>query len=203
MTLKVGLSGGIGSGKSTVSAMLGALGAAVVDADLLAREVVAPGSPGLAAVAARFGQELLDEHGALRRQALGRIVFSDPEALDDLNGLLHPAIVAEIQARIAIAQAAGQDVVVIDAALLVEFGLHRDCDLVVVVRCDAQTRVARVMARDGLAEALVQARIDAQASDAARLQHADLIIDNNGDLVELEQHVAHVWARIGSQDAGN
>ena len=202
MTLVVGLTGGIGSGKSTVSATLMGLGATVLDADLLARQLVEPGTPGLAAVAARFGNGLLDSDGGLLRQELGRLVFADPSALNDLNALLHPLIVAEIEARVTAAKLAGDAVVVIDAALLIEFGLHRRCDVVVVVTCDVQTRIDRVMARDDLPADRVRARIDAQATDAQRLLAADLVIDNQGDLTELEQQVRDVWARLGSDHVG-
>ena len=203
MTLVVGLTGGIGSGKSTVSIMLARLGATVLDADQLARELVEPGTPGLAAIAARFGDAMLDAAGRLRRQELGRMVFADPDALNDLNQLLHPAIVAEIEARVTAAKVAGDAVVVIDAALLVEFGLQRRCDVVVVVHCDVETRIARVVARDGLAEGRVRGRVDAQATDAQRLLEADLVIDNQGDLTELERQVGDVWTRLGSDHVGS
>lgn len=203
MTLVVGLTGGIGSGKSTVSRLLSAQGAVVADADQIARELVEPGTPGLAAIVARFGREMLDSAGRLLRQELGRAVFADPTALSALNAILHPAIVAEIEARGTAAKLAGDPVFVIDAALLVEFGLHRRCDVVWVVTSDLERRVARVATRDGLDASRVRARIAAQATDEQRLKVADSVIDNRGDLAELERRVLDLWQPLGSPHVGS
>ncbi len=200
MTLIVGLTGGIGSGKSTVARMLAKLGAEVIDADAIARELVRPGTPILAAIGRRFGPQFIDDSGALRRKELGALVFADRAALSALNEMTHPAIMSTIEARVTVARLAEAPVVAIDAALLIELNVHKRCDQLIVVRADASVRVSRIVARDGLPAERARARIAAQISDEARLALADHVIDNDGDLTELERSVVDVWRRLGGRD---
>jgi dephospho-CoA kinase len=188
--LRIGLTGGIGSGKSTVSALLAERGAVIVDADVLAREVVAAGTPGLAAVAEAFGRGVLGPDGSLDRPALAAVVFADPEARRRLDGIVHPLV----RARAAeLAAAAPQDAVVVhDVPLLVETGQAGAYDLVVVVAADAETRVARLVRR-GLTEDDARARIAAQATDEQRRAVADVVLDNSGTPDELAAQVDRFW----------
>ena len=176
--LRVGLTGGIGSGKSTVAAELAALGARVVDADTVAREVVEPGTPALAAVVERFGPQVLTADGTLDRPALGRLVFGDPAALRDLEAITHPAIWRRTAELVAAAPA--DAVVVHDMPLLVEKGMAGEYHLVVVVAASEEVRLRRLVDRRGMAEADARARIGAQADDAARRAAADVWLLNEG-----------------------
>lgn len=188
----VGLTGGIGSGKSLAAELLGSHGATIIDADVLAREVVAPGTPGLAAVVRTFGDVVLRPDGALDRAALGRIVFADPHARRDLEAIIHPAVRARAAALTA---AAPQDAVVIQVIpLLVETDQQDNFDVVVVVDVDPVVQVSRIMLRDGLTESEVEARIRAQATRAARLAAADVVLPNNGTPEELAAAVDRLWA---------
>jgi dephospho-CoA kinase len=190
--LRIGLTGGIGSGKSTVAAQLAARGALVVDADRIAREVVEPGTPGLAAVADAFGPGVLTADGALDRAALAAIVFSDPEARARLDGIVHPLVRA--RAKELIAQAPADAVVVQDVPLLVETGQAGQYDLVLVVEADLETRVARLAVR-GLGEDDARARIAAQATDEQRRAVADVVLDNSGAPEALAAQVEEFWTR--------
>ncbi len=189
--LRIGLTGGIGSGKSTVAALLAARGAVVVDADRIAREVVEPGTPGLAAVVGAFGPGVLAEDGSLDRAALAAIVFADPEARARLDGIVHPLVRA--RAREVIGQAAPDAVVVQDVPLLVETGQAGAHDLVLVVETDLETRVARLLQR-GLSEDDARARIAAQATDEQRRAVADVVLDNSGGPEALAEQVDRFWA---------
>jgi dephospho-CoA kinase len=191
--LTVGLTGGIGSGKSEVARLLAARGAVVVDADALAREVVEPGTPGLAAVVAEFGPALVDAGGALDRAALGRLVFADPDALRRLEAIVHP-LVGERAAELMAAAAHGS-VVVYDVPLLVENGLGPGYDVVVVVDAADDVRLARLAVR-GLAEADARARMANQATRDDRLAAADLVIRNDGSLADLAAQVDALWADL-------
>lgn len=195
-TLVVGLTGGIAAGKTTVARRLAAAGADWIDADAIARDVVAPGTPGLQEVVQAFGAELLDDHGQLRRQALGAIVFADPAALRRLEALLHPKIRAEIARRVAAAEAAGRPVALIDAALLVEMGLDREVDVVVGVFAPKEDRIARIAARDGLPRDQAERRIAAQAPDQVLRRRADRVIDNDGTAAKLDAAVDGLWAEF-------
>ncbi|MCK9924747.1 dephospho-CoA kinase [Frankia sp. AgPm24] len=195
----MGLTGGIGSGKSAVSARLVARGAVLIDADQIARDVVAPGTAGLAAVLAAFGPEVAAADGSLDRPALGRIVFADETARRRLEAIVHPLIQAETARRIAGATAG--DIVVHDIPLLVEVGAAGAYDLVVVVEAPAALRLARLEAR-GLPREQAQARMAAQADDARRRAVADLIVDNGGTLADLDAQVHEVWqALLARRDA--
>ncbi|PRY50619.1 dephospho-CoA kinase [Geodermatophilus tzadiensis] len=189
--LRIGLTGGIGSGKSTVAALLAARGAVVVDADRIAREVVEPGTPGLAAVVGAFGPGVLTPDGALDRAALASVVFADPEARARLDGIVHPLVRARAQE--VVARAAPDAVVVQDVPLLVETGQAGQYDLVLVVEADLETRVAR-LAQRGLGEDDARARIAAQATDEQRRAVADVVLDNSGDPDALAGQVERFWA---------
>ncbi|WP_409330609.1 dephospho-CoA kinase [Trujillonella humicola] len=190
--LRIGLTGGIGSGKSTVSRLLAERGAVVVDADAIAREVVEPGTPGLAAVVAAFGEGVLAPDGALDRPALGAIVFADPGARERLNAIVHP-LVRERAAELASAVPA-DGVVVHDIPLLVESGQGRAGahDLVLVVETDLHTRLERLVQR-GMTEADARARISVQATDEQRRAVADVVLDNSGTPGELAAQVDRFW----------
>jgi dephospho-CoA kinase len=189
--LSIGLTGGIGSGKSTVSALLAARGAVVVDADRIAREVVEPGTPGLAAVVDAFGPGVVGPDGALDRPALAAVVFADPAARARLDAIVHPLVRARAAALAA--EAPVDAVVVHDVPLLVETGRWEPYDLVLVVQADPETRVARLVRR-GLAEADARARMAAQATDEQRRAVADVVLDNSGSQEELAAQVERFWA---------
>ncbi|MFE3457174.1 dephospho-CoA kinase [Nocardiopsis aegyptia] len=194
--LKVGLTGGIGSGKSAVSAALAEHGAVIVDADAIAREVVEPGTPGLAAVVAEFGEEVLTPDGLLDRARLGEIVFADQDRLARLNAIVHPLVgerSAELMER---AVESGADVVVYDVPLLVENGLGALYDVVVVVDAPDETRVERVATDRGMPREQVWARIRNQADRDTRLAAADLVVDNSGTREELRERVADLWRTL-------
>ncbi len=197
--LKVGLTGGIGSGKSTVSALLTALGAVVIDYDQLARDVVAPGSPVLKDIAERFGDRVIAADGSLDRPALGALVFADPEALNDLNGITHPAIKLLSEQR---QDAAGPDAIVVhDNALLVEMGGAKLCDVVIVVDIPVEIQIDRLRSNRGMSDADASARIAAQASRQERTGAADLVIDNTGSQDELAVIVGGAWDELVSRAA--
>lgn len=190
--LRVGLTGGIGSGKSTVARALADLGAVVVDADAVAREVVEPGMPALTAIRERFGDAVFGSDGTLDRPALGRVVFTDPAALADLEAITHPAIwrrTADL-----LAQAPEDAILVHDMPLVVEKGMGADYHLVVVVGADAAERRERLVRERGMDPADAQSRIDAQADDEARRAAADVWLDNNGTPAQLDVEVRRLWA---------
>ncbi|WP_019145527.1 dephospho-CoA kinase [Aeromicrobium massiliense] len=192
--MRLGLTGGIGSGKSTASARLRELGAVVLDYDQLARNVVEPGSDGLAAIAERFGAGVLRADGTLDRPALGAIVFADPAALKDLESITHPAIRALAARR---EHEAGPDAVVVhDNALLVDMGAHRVMDAVVVVDVPVETQVGRLVEHRGLTEADARARIAAQLDREERLAAADHVLDNTGTPDDLRAAVDALWASL-------
>lgn len=177
---KVGLTGGIGSGKSTVARMLADEGFPVVDADQIAREIMEPDSPVLAEVADVFGADLIDDTGALDRGELARRAFASTEQTAKLNAITHPAIRAESNRRFAEVEAAGERAVIYDMPLLVDLGLDEDMDITVVVDVGVDERVRRLVAKRGLTEPDARARIAQQIDDATRLAAADMVIDNNG-----------------------
>jgi dephospho-CoA kinase len=188
--LRIGLTGGIGSGKSTVAALLAQRGARVVDADRIAREVVEPGTPGLAAVVAEFGDGVLAADGALDRPALAALVFGDPAARARLDGVVHPLVRA--RAAELVAEAPADAVVVHDVPLLVETGQAGSYDLVLVVETDLETRVARLVDR-GLSAEDARARIAVQATDEQRRAVADVVLRNDGDREALAGQVDRFW----------
>ena len=188
--LRIGLTGGIGSGKSTVAGLLAARGAVVVDADRIAREVVEAGTPGLAAVTDAFGDGVLAADGSLDRPALAAIVFTDPEARARLDAIVHP-LVRERSVEL-IAGAPADAVLVNDVPLLVETGQAGTYDLVLVVEADLATRLTRLVER-GLTEEDARARIGSQATDEQRRAVADVVLDNSGSREELADQVARFW----------
>ncbi len=198
---RIGLTGGIGSGKSTVADLLAARGAVIVDADVLAREVVGPGTPGLASIVERFGRGVLTPDGALDRAALGGIVFSDASARADLNAIVHPAVRARASELRAEALASDPDAVVVEVIpLLVETGQADAFDVVIVVDCPVEVQVRRVMQRSGLSRDEALARVRSQADRAERLAHADMVVDNSGDRGDLLKQVDAAWGHL--QPAG-
>ncbi|QNP62765.1 dephospho-CoA kinase [Streptomyces genisteinicus] len=192
--LTVGLTGGIGAGKSEVSRLFVSYGAVLVDADRIAREVVEPGTPGLAAVVEAFGQDVLTPQGALDRPKLGAVVFSDPERLATLNAIVHPLVGA--RSRELEAAAGPDDVVVHDVPLLTENGLAELYDVVVVVDATPGTQLDRLVRLRGMSESDARARMAAQATREQRRAVADHVIDNDGPLGELEPQVRKVWDEL-------
>ncbi|MEV5436290.1 dephospho-CoA kinase [Streptomyces sp. NPDC052682] len=192
--LKVGLTGGIGAGKSEVSRLLVECGAVLIDADRIAREVVAPGTPGLAAVVDAFGEDVLAEDGSLNRPKLGSLVFSDPEKLAVLNGIVHPLVGARSRE---LEQAAAEDAVVVhDVPLLTENGLAPLYDVVIVVEARPETQLDRLVRLRGMTEQDARARMAAQATREQRREIADIVIDNDVPLADLERRVKEVWAEL-------
>lgn len=197
--LKVGLTGGIGAGKSEVSRLLVSYGAVLIDADKIAREVVEPGTPGLAAVVEAFGEDVLAADGTLDRPKLGSIVFADAARLATLNAIVHPLVGAR---SAELEGGAGADAVVIhDVPLLTENGLAPLYDLVVVVDASPETQLDRLVRLRGMTEDEARARMAAQASREQRLAIADLVIDNDGPLEALEPQVRKIWAELSERAA--
>ena len=193
---RLGLTGGIGSGKSTVSARLASHGAIVIDYDLLAREAVEPGTPALAAIVERFGDDVIAADGTLDRTALGAVVFGDDAARHDLEAITHPAIFDLAVAREATVP--DDAVVVHDHPLLVEVGMDAFCDLVVVVDAPQDVQLERLVSLRGMTEADARARLAAQASREVRTAAADVVLDNTGSIEELEARVDEIWNRISA-----
>ena len=195
--LTVGLTGGIGSGKSEVSRRLRDLGAVVIDADAVAREVVEPGTPGLAAVVKEFGDGVLLADETLDREGLGRIVFGDPAKLAALNAIVHPLVGERIGAMIADVERGSPDAIVVyDVPLLVENHLQDGYDVVLVVAAGVETQLHRLVEQRGMSREDAQARIAAQAPLSAKLAVADIVIDNDGELAALDARVKEVWADL-------
>lgn len=198
--LTVGLTGGIGAGKSEVSRLLVECGAVLIDADRIAREVVAPGTPGLAAVVEAFGEEVLTEDGNLDRPGLGAIVFADEEKLALLNSIVHPLVGARSRE---LEEAAAEDAVVVhDVPLLTENGLAPLYDLVIVVDASTGTQLERLVGRRGMSEEDARARMAAQATREQRREIADIVIDNDVPLDELTRRVKDVWAELVRRSNG-
>ncbi|MEU1814332.1 dephospho-CoA kinase [Streptomyces roseifaciens] len=197
--LRVGLTGGIGAGKSEVSRLLASYGAVIVDSDRIAREVVEPGTPGLAAVVAEFGEAVLTPEGALDRPRLGAVVFADPDRLAALNAIVHPLVrarSAELEAA-----AAPDAVVVHDVPLLAENGLAPLYDLVLVVDAGTETRLDRLVRLRGMTPDEARARMAAQATREDRLAVADVVIDNDGPVEALRHQVEKVWDELRERSA--
>ncbi|GIH45923.1 dephospho-CoA kinase [Microbispora rosea] len=197
--LRVGLTGGIGSGKSEVSRRLAARGAVVVDADKIAREVVEPGTPGLAEIVEAFGEDILRPDGTLDRERLGAIVFADAEKLKVLNGIVHPKV-GERSERLQ-REAPDDAVVVYDVPLLAENNLAPLYDVVIVVDTPDEVRLERLLRFRGMPEADARARIAAQASREDRLRIADIVIRNEGSLDDLEAQIDKIWQDLSERVA--
>jgi dephospho-CoA kinase len=194
----VGLTGGIGSGKSTVARALAGRGAIVIDADAVARQVVEPGTPGFEAVVARFGPAVVGPDGRLDRVALAQLVFNDEAARRGLNGIVHPLVALETQRRVGTVPPGS--VVVMDVPLLVE-AARGGYDLVVVVEAPEAVRLER-LARRGMDPADARRRIAAQATDAERRAEADVVLDNSGEPTDLDRQVAELWSELTRRLAG-
>jgi dephospho-CoA kinase len=197
--LRVGLTGGIGSGKSEVAERLASLGAVVLDADAVARDVVAQGTPALAEIAAAFGTGVLRGDGSLDRERLGEIVFADPGLLAKLNAIVHPRVAERMRAMEREAGAAA--VVVHVVPLLAENGLEGTFDMVVVVDAPPEAQLSRLVHGRGMAPEQARARMAAQAARERRLAVASAVIDNSGSLADLDQEVAGLWTELGRRAA--
>jgi dephospho-CoA kinase len=191
--LRVGLTGGIASGKSTVAGLLARAGAQVIDADGLAHGLMEPGGATHGPIVERFGRDLLDREGRIDRERLGRLVFADRKAREALNAIVHPLVRQEIERRIGLSPG---PIVVVDAALLVETGSYRDFDRLIVVRCSPETQRRRLRERDGLTEAEARARLDAQADVDRKVAVADYVIDTDGTLEQTRQQTERVHADL-------
>jgi dephospho-CoA kinase len=198
--LRVGLTGGIGAGKSEVSRRLAAYGAVVIDADQIAREVVEPGTEGLAEVVAAFGPEVLTADGALDRARLGDIVFADPELRGKLNAIVHPRVAARMAE---LERGASGPVIVHDVPLIAENGRAGAYDVVVVVDAPPKVQAERLVRRRGMTREQARARMAAQASREQRLAIADIVIDNSGSVAELDRQVGDLWAELRRRAAGS
>jgi len=187
----VGLTGGIGSGKSTVSGLLQARGAVIIDADAIVREVQQPGSPVLAELAQKFGSDVLAEDGSLDRQAVANIVFTDPDALKSLNAIVHPAVGREMNERM-IAQRVSNNVVILDIPLLTE-NPREGLQGRIVVDIPVELQVQRLTSFRGFDEADARARISRQATRQERLDKADFVVDNSGELEDLGPQIDLLW----------
>jgi dephospho-CoA kinase len=196
----IGLTGGMGSGKSSVSARLAAKGAVVIDADAITRSLQEPGQPVLAQMVARFGPGILAADGALDRQVVADIVFNDADALADLNAIVHPAVGTEIARRLG-EEAATDHVVILDVPLLVESG-RSDLRALIVVDVDPEVAVDRLVRFRGVREDDARARMARQATRAQRLASADLVLDNSGSEADLDDEVERAWAWIRSLGSG-
>ncbi len=193
MARVIGLTGGVASGKSTVAGMLAAQGAWVVDADQLARRVVAPGTPALSEIARAFGREVLGPDGTLDRRRLGDLVFADAGARERLNQIVHPRVLELSREEIEGALADGAKVVVYDVPLLFETGREREFSATLVVYADPETQLARLQRRSGLDRSAAQARVDAQMPLAQKRSLATWVIDNSGGLAETQAAVDRLW----------
>jgi dephospho-CoA kinase len=194
----IGLTGGIGSGKSTIARRLEKLGARVIDADVVSREVVEPGQPALASIVATFGADVLNADGTLNRARLGDIVFTDKEAREKLNNIVHPAV-RERSLKL-FAEAEDQKVVIYDVPLLVESENSYSFEHIIVASAPEEIRVERLMEHRGMTESEARARIESQASEEARLTLADTVIDTSGSLEDTYSQVDRFWAEITSVD---
>ena len=191
-----GLTGGIACGKGTVSRMFRELGAAVVDADAIAHEIIVPDTPAWRELVQTFGRAILLPDGTVDRKKLGEIVFADPAARAKLNAITHPRIALEIQRRLAELARAGHQVAIVEAALIGETDAAAAFDAVIVVHADRSAQVARLAARDGLSEGQVRSRIEAQMPAAEKKELADYVIDNSGTMEETRKQVEALWQEI-------
>lgn len=199
MTKVIGLTGGIASGKSTISNIFKEVGWPVIDADQTARQVVMPGSLGLAQIVSRFGSQVLHPDGTLDRATLGSMVFDDPQNLSDLDQIEHPLIMAAIDQQLAGFKKQGLPVVVLDVPLLFETGMDQECDLTVLAVVDRKTQLERLMKRDHCSKAAALKRINAQMPLEEKMRRADVTIDNNGSLAQTRLQVAKLVERVSQQ----
>lgn len=194
--LKIGLTGGAATGKSTVSSILKELGAYIIDLDEIAREIVEKGSPCLEEIAAQFGKGILKSDGSLDRKKLGDLVFSDRGKLKKLNSIVHPAMIDRVEKELAeLEKRPDIPAVVIDAAILVEMGLHRLVDSVWLVKADRKTQIRRLVERDGMSREKAENIIDSQMPMEEKEKFADIIIENSGTKKELETKIRKLWRK--------
>ncbi|WP_376789274.1 dephospho-CoA kinase [Thermoflexus sp.] len=187
----IGLTGNIACGKSTVARMLAEKGAYIIDADAIAHEVIRKGTPAYESILRRFGEEILGPDGEIDRRRLGAIVFRDPRAMQDLEAVVHPAVLEEIQRRV---QACSQaPAIVIEAIKLIESGLAWACDTLWVVTCPEPEQIRRLVIERGFAEEEARIRVHAQPPQEEKIRHADVIIDNSGDLEMTRRQVERAW----------
>ncbi|MBJ94465.1 MAG: dephospho-CoA kinase [Rickettsiales bacterium] len=189
MLLTYGLTGNIACGKSAVESILREQGIPVIDADQVARDVVAPGQPTLTLISERFGQQILCQDGSLDRGKLGALVFADPSARKDLEAITHPAIISETLQRLQQLEQKGECLAVVSAALMVESGSYRAYAGLLLVTCDVEQQLQRLMTRDGLSQQAASARIDSQMDPASKAELADRTFDNSGPIGALEPQV--------------
>ena len=199
----LGLTGGIASGKSAVSAMLSEMGFPIVDADVISRRVAEKGSPVLESIKKEFGEGVLNDDGTLNRKALGILVFGSSDRLKKLNSLTHPAIVEEINKQINYYIDRGDRLCVLDAPLLIESGINGIADRVLLVYVDSNTQMERLMNRDGITEELAMKKISSQMSFEEKRRYADYIIDNTGSLMKTKEQLKAVVDSIKSLEEGN
>ncbi|HHY78740.1 MAG TPA: dephospho-CoA kinase [Clostridiales bacterium] len=192
----IGLTGGIASGKSTVSSILKDLGAYIIDVDKIGKDVVEKGQKAYNDIVCFFGKAILLPDGQINRKALGNIVFSDSEKLKKLNSITHPHIIARVKDIISKCKDEGIDRIVVDAAILIEMGLNSLCDMVWLVTVDKDTQLKRLMERDNYTYEEANNRIMAQTSDKNKLNYADVVIDNNGTLEDLKKKVVELWNKL-------
>jgi dephospho-CoA kinase len=195
---RIALTGGIASGKSHVRAVFDALGVPTIDADILARDAVAPGTPGFAAVTARFGRAVVDRHGELDRRKLGDIVFADAAARRDLEAIVHPAVVDAIEQWFSSLDATKHAFAIADIPLLFETGRDKDYDVVIVTACEPELQVRRLMARDGISEADARQRIAAQQPIKDKAAKAHHVISTDGNVAETNRQVHALYQRLSS-----
>ncbi|MBP2663258.1 MAG: coaE [Firmicutes bacterium] len=192
----IGLTGGIASGKSTVSQMLRESGAFIVDADKLSREITQPGKPAWREIIEKFGQGLVQDNGEIDRKRLGQLVFANKQARAELEQITHPRIEAAAIAAVKAATAGGFDVIVLDAPLLIEAGWHTKVDAVWIVYVDEQTQLTRLMSRDNSCEQAARSRINAQLALTEKLKYADVVIDNNNTIETTKKNVLKSWNEL-------
>ena len=195
---RIALTGGIASGKSHVRAVFEALGVPTIDADVLARTAVAPGTPGFTAVTARFGPSILDRHGDLDRRKLGEIVFADSAARHDLETIVHPAVVDAIEQWFASLDPTKHAFAIADIPLLFETGRNKDYDAVIVTACEPELQVRRLMARDGISDSDARQRIAAQLPIKDKAAKADHVINTDGTVAETNRQVHALYKRLHS-----
>jgi dephospho-CoA kinase len=199
--LKVGLTGSIAVGKSFVLGVLRELGARTIDADSVAREVVKPGTAGLKAVVEEFGDEILKPDGSLNRSALGTIVFADEEKRQKLNSILHPFIIARQDEIIRLwEEETPEAIVVVDAALMIESGGYKRFDKLIVVHCQTEIQLERLMKRENISREEAERRINAQMPQEEKKKHGDYLIDTSGGFESARQQTAEVWQELSGSD---
>ncbi len=193
----VGLTGGVASGKSLVSGELRKLGAHIIDADVISREILQTGSPAYREIVEKFGEGILSAEKTIDRKALGRIVFSDPEKLTLLNRITHPRIIERIGSEIkALCERFVDPLIIVDAALLIEVGLHKDMSKVIVVYADEEKQIERIINRDHLSEKEARQRMNAQMPLSRKIEYADFVIDNNGSAEDTLRLVKELYGKL-------